>query len=100
MLLPATPPKQKVVRGQHPGRLEKECIHPCFAIWHAVAEKPERSCKAGLRLDRIMRGGVQSVVDGHTGAGPEGLICLHYRRATTIGEDKIVRRGALTEWII
>src|SRR4051794_7184875 len=85
MLLPATTPKQKAVLWQCLGRLKKERIHPRFAVWQAVPEKPERSCKAYIRLDRIMRRGVQSVVDGHTGAGPEGLIRLDHRRATTIG---------------
>ena len=42
---------------------------------------------------------VQGVINGHAFAGSCGEVPFHYWRATAIGEDQIVTRNELAEWI-
>src|SRR5438477_87489 len=61
--VPTTAAEHERLARKAPGRLEKEPPHACFAIGQPVAEKAQSTRKPGIRGYRMMRLGIEGVVD-------------------------------------
>src|SRR6185312_15474837 len=78
---------------------QKELLHTRLAVGQAVADEGQVAAEALFSGHGKMRVSVMRVVDGMAILRAQLRIVLHYCRAATVGEDKIVSRNQLPERI-
>src|SRR5215217_6966833 len=71
---------------------KEEPVDARLPIRQTICEQAEIARESILRRNRMMRIGIECVVDRHTGTRAQRLVTLHDRFATAICQNQIVKR--------
>ena len=80
---------RKLRCGSRAGWIEKEFFHAVLAIGQPVAQKGQISHERRLFRNRMMRRGIESVVDRNALAGAESFVRGDDRRPPAIGQNDV-----------
>jgi hypothetical protein len=85
--------------GKELGGAEEEFVDAGLPAGQAITENGELRFEADLRRHRIVRRGIERVVDRHARARAERAVAVHDRVAAAGGEDEVVFGDERDEWI-
>ena len=94
LVLPAGAAQQEAPLRQQPRRRQEEFLDARLAVGQPVAEKAEIARETRVRRHRMMRRGVEPVVDGHAAPRPQRLIGSDDGRPPAIGQHHVELRAS------